>query len=96
MFRVTHNVLICVPARPQHLGKRYTFIVAACCGVAGMLVTFFFVRNDLDRDLAEEDRLFEAYLISHGFEGEIGYEDASLVKAAAEDAEKQHIDSEEK
>lgn len=29
-----------------HLGQKYTFIVAACCGVLGMLVTFFFIRNE--------------------------------------------------
>lgn len=28
------------------LGQKYTFIVAACCGVLGMLVTFFFIRNE--------------------------------------------------
>jgi multisubunit Na+/H+ antiporter MnhB subunit len=27
-------------------GQKYTFIVAACCGVLGMLVTFFFIRNE--------------------------------------------------
>ena len=29
-----------------HLGQKYTFIVAACCGVVGMIVTYFFIRNE--------------------------------------------------
>lgn len=30
----------------DHLGPRWTFIVAAILGVLGVLVTFFFVRNE--------------------------------------------------
>ncbi|BGP55985.1 hypothetical protein JCM8202_005127 [Rhodotorula sphaerocarpa] len=56
----------------DNLGQRYTFIVAACCGVVGMLVTFFFIRNDLGGDLAEEDARFAAYLEQQGWEGEMG------------------------
>lgn len=41
-----------------HLGKRYTFIIAAAIGCTGVLVTYFFVRNDLEGDLAEEDAKF--------------------------------------
>ncbi|KAJ8292394.1 Glycerophosphoinositol permease 1 [Rhodotorula toruloides] len=56
----------------NNLGPRWTFIVAAICGILGVLVTFFFIRNDLGGDLAEEDRKFVAYLRSQGWEGHIG------------------------
>ncbi|CEQ41678.1 SPOSA6832_03435, partial [Sporobolomyces salmonicolor] len=49
-----------------------TAIIAACCGLAGMLVTYFFIRNDLGSDLAEEDARFAAYLQSKGWSGQIG------------------------
>ncbi|KAI4143402.1 MAG: hypothetical protein LQ340_007020, partial [Diploschistes diacapsis] len=48
------------------LGKNWTFIIAAICGVVGVLVTFFFVRNLTGADLAEEDERFRAYLLSQG------------------------------
>ncbi|BGP00663.1 Plasma membrane permease, mediates uptake of glycerophosphoinositol and glycerophosphocholine [Rhodotorula toruloides] len=56
----------------NNLGPRWTFIVAAICGVLGVLVTYFFIRNDLGGDLAEEDRKFVAYLRSQGWEGHVG------------------------
>ncbi|GAA5945835.1 hypothetical protein JCM10213_008200 [Rhodosporidiobolus nylandii] len=55
-----------------NLGPRWTFIVAAICGILGIIVAFFFVRNDLDGDLAEEDARFASYLDSQGWSGEIG------------------------
>ncbi|KAL8290051.1 hypothetical protein RQP46_002990 [Phenoliferia psychrophenolica] len=61
----------------NNLGPRYTFIVAACCGVAGMLVTYFFIRNDLGGDLALEDEKFAAYLEANGWSGPVGA-DASV------------------
>lgn len=75
-------------APQQNLGPRYTFIIAAACGVLGVLVTFFFIRNDLDRDLAIEDAQFEAYLASKGWTGTIGSEDAKLTKAVSNDEKK--------
>lgn len=39
-----------------------------------MLVTFFFVRNDLDGDLSDEDAKFEKFLRANGYEGEFGTE----------------------
>ena len=65
-----------------HLGKRWTFIVAAICGVAGILVTYFFVKDVRGDDLANEDEQFRAYLVAHGWEGEMGEED---LKALAEE-----------
>ncbi|GAA5879409.1 hypothetical protein JCM8547_005418 [Rhodosporidiobolus lusitaniae] len=63
-----------------NLGPRYTFIVAAACGVAGILVAYFFVRNDLGGDLADEDARFAAYLESQGWHGQMGVQgDEALV-----------------
>ncbi|ORY77581.1 major facilitator superfamily domain-containing protein [Leucosporidium creatinivorum] len=52
----------------NNLGARWTFIIAAICGLAGMIVTFFFVRNDLGGDLADEDARFNAFLAANGFD----------------------------
>lgn len=56
----------------NHLGKRWTFIIAALCGVVGVLVTRFFVRDLQGEDLALEDQNFRAYLVAHGWVGEMG------------------------
>jgi MFS family permease len=58
-----------------NLGKRWTFIVAAICGVLGVLVTYFFVRDVGKEDLSGEDEHFRAFLISKGWSGEMGEED---------------------
>ncbi|GAA5841554.1 hypothetical protein JCM3766R1_003985 [Sporobolomyces carnicolor] len=55
-----------------HLGQRWTFIIAALCGLLGIFVAYFFIRNDLGADLSEEDANFEAYLRANGWEGTIG------------------------
>lgn len=59
----------------NNLGKRWTFIVAAICGVVGILVTYFFIPNITGEDLAVEDEKFRLYLVSHGWEGVMGEED---------------------
>lgn len=52
----------------QHnLGVKYVFIIAACIGVAGILITIFFIPNRNDDDLASEDARFYAYLRSQGW-----------------------------
>ncbi|KAJ7685498.1 major facilitator superfamily domain-containing protein [Mycena polygramma] len=56
----------------NNLGARWTFIIAAICGLAGMLVTVLFIRNDLGGDLAEEDATFAAFLEENGWSGEMG------------------------
>ncbi|SCV73595.1 BQ2448_7521 [Microbotryum intermedium] len=56
----------------KHLGPRYTFIIAACAGLLGILVAFFFVRNDLEGDLSEADAKFTAYLRANVWEGAMG------------------------
>ncbi|KAF7322437.1 MFS transporter [Mycena chlorophos] len=70
----------------NNLGPRWTFIVAAICGLAGMVVTIFFIRNDLDGDLAEEDARFAAYLEANGWNGTIGAPEGSVDDLVAEKA----------
>lgn len=54
---------------------RWTFIIAAICGVAGILVTYFFVPDMTGKDLIEEDILFMEYLKENGWEGDVGEAD---------------------
>ncbi|KAF3020678.1 Plasma membrane permease, mediates uptake of glycerophosphoinositol and glycerophosphocholine [Neopestalotiopsis sp. 37M] len=58
-----------------NLGKRWTFIIAAICGITGVVVTRIFVRDLRGEDLREEDERFRAYLIANGWDGEMGEED---------------------
>lgn len=51
---------------------RWTFIIAAICGVTGILVTYFFVPDMTGVDLAEEDEKFLKYLAENGWQGEVG------------------------
>lgn len=67
-----------------HLGKRWTFIIAAICGVVGILVTYFFVENLTGEDLSERDKRFRAYLVENGWSGEMGEDD---LKALADDGQ---------
>ncbi|EFW99427.1 putative glycerophosphoinositol permease [Grosmannia clavigera kw1407] len=55
-----------------HIGKRWTFIIAAICGVAGILVTYIFVPDIKGDDLAVRDEQFREYLASRGWDGEMG------------------------
>lgn len=56
----------------DHMGKRWTFIIAAICGVAGVLVTWLFIPDLQGDDLADEDEKFKQYLASKGWNGEVG------------------------
>lgn len=56
----------------NNLGKKWTFIIAALCGTTGILVTYFFVPDLTDVDLAAEDAKFMKYLADNGWEGEVG------------------------
>ena len=67
----------------NHLGNKWTFIIAAICGVVGILVTFFFVPDLTGEDLRVRDEKFRAYLVSKGWEGDMGEDD---LKAAADQA----------
>jgi len=67
----------------NNLGKRWTFIIAAICGVTGVLVTYFFVPDKTGVDLADEDAKFLRYLADNGWEGEIGEDaDKGLIAAS--------------
>ena len=67
-----------------NLGKRWTFIIAAICGVSGILVTYFFVEELTGDDLAIKDALFRAYLVENGWDGEMGEDD---LRALADDGQ---------
>lgn len=76
-----------IPIR-ENLGARFTFIIAAGVGVSGVLCTYFFVRNDLERDLSDEDALFADYLAKNGWVGETGAENDHIIQATGEEGEK--------
>ena len=85
-----------------NLGKKWTFIVAAICGLAGVLVAFFFVPHLRDEDLMEEDIKFKNYLVQHGWTGSFGTEDEGSdtpgiedidYKQSTEDYEQQKVDT---
>ncbi|KAK7058872.1 Plasma membrane permease, mediates uptake of glycerophosphoinositol and glycerophosphocholine [Paramarasmius palmivorus] len=77
----------------NNLGKRWTFIIAAICGVTGILVTYFFVPDMTGVDLADEDRKFMEYLSSSGWQGEIGEDDDKEILTADNQAMDAEADS---
>ena len=54
---------------------RWTFIIAAICGVAGVFLTYFFVPDMTGVDLADEDADFMEYLERNGWKGVVGEDD---------------------
>lgn len=54
------------PIREQ-LGNRWTFIIAACCGLAGVLLAFFFVEDKGKDRLEKEDEAWRVFLVEHGY-----------------------------
>ncbi|KAI0375327.1 MFS Git1p-like glycerophosphoinositol permease [Pilatotrama ljubarskyi] len=71
----------------NNLGKKWTFIIAAICGVTGILVTYFFVPDMTGVDLADEDENFLKYLADNGWQGEVGDdEDLAEDDASSDDA----------
>ncbi|KAF5375106.1 hypothetical protein D9758_000176 [Tetrapyrgos nigripes] len=59
----------------NNLGKKWTFIIAAICGVTGVIVTYLFVPDMTGVDLADEDVKWMQYLAENGWEGQIGEDD---------------------
>jgi MFS family permease len=59
----------------NNLGKKWTFIIAAICGVVGVLVTWFFVPDLSGEDLRLRDEKFRAYLVANGWDGAMGEDD---------------------
>ncbi|PWY64249.1 MFS general substrate transporter [Aspergillus heteromorphus CBS 117.55] len=64
----------------DNLGKNWTFIIAAICGVVGIAVTYFFVPDISGEDLRVRDEEFRRYLVSRGWEGDMGEDE---LRAAA-------------
>ncbi|OAA40638.1 Major facilitator superfamily domain, general substrate transporter [Metarhizium rileyi] len=77
----------------DRFGKKWTFIVAAICGVAGVLVTFFFVPKLTGEDLAKRDDEFRAYLSANGWNGEMGEAD---MKGLAGEVDEEAVSGENK
>jgi MFS family permease len=61
-----------------HLGDKWTFIIAAICGVVGVLVTWVFVPDLSGEDLRFRDERFRAYLVSKGWDGAMGEDDLKV------------------
>ncbi|KAI5952253.1 GIT1 [Candida jiufengensis] len=53
-------------------GQRWVFLIAAICGVAGVIMTMIFIPNLKVDDLLEEDIRFKNYLREYGYKGHIG------------------------
>ncbi|KAK9233901.1 hypothetical protein V1525DRAFT_422729 [Lipomyces kononenkoae] len=66
----------CFKPIQANLGKKWTFIIAAICSVAGVLVTYFLVPPVTGEDLRIEDAKFEEYLLQNGWTGSIGLTEA--------------------
>ncbi|KAI0931919.1 hypothetical protein AcW1_000807 [Taiwanofungus camphoratus] len=63
----------------NHLGKKWTFIIAAICGVVGIIVTYIFVPDMTGVDLADEDEKFLKYLAENGWQGDVGEDDEMVL-----------------
>ncbi|SMN22961.1 similar to Saccharomyces cerevisiae YCR098C GIT1 Plasma membrane permease [Maudiozyma saulgeensis] len=59
----------------NHLGARWTFIIAAICGLLGVLITFFLVPHSLESDLMKQDVEFHNYLVAQGWTGKMGFDE---------------------
>lgn len=73
----------------KNLGDKWTFIIAAICGLAGVLVTFIFIPHLKDEDLLEEDVKFKNYLIDNGWKGKFGiqeYDEEEDLEGSSEDS----------
>ena len=80
----------------NNLGKRWTFIIAAICGVVGVLVTYFFVPDMTGVDLADEDAKWLQYLAENGWNGEVGNEGEGAILAEKVRVEKEDESVDEK
>lgn len=57
------------------LGPRYTFIIAAVCGIVGILFAYFCIPHCRESDLMELDIKFYNFLIEHGWQGKMGFDE---------------------
>ncbi|GBL50876.1 putative phosphate:H+ symporter [Candidozyma auris] len=59
----------------NNLGENWTFIIAAICGLVGVICSLVLIPQLQDDDLMREDIKFKNYLIDQGWNGTFGYED---------------------
>ncbi|WVQ81412.1 hypothetical protein IAT38_003536 [Cryptococcus sp. DSM 104549] len=78
----------CFTPIQNHLGKKYTFIIAACCGVVGVLLAFFFVEDKGKDMLEKEDEEWRMYLVANGYEDIVMGDGSAEAVSAAQNAEK--------
>lgn len=71
----------------NNLGKKWTFIIAAICGLLGVLIAYFLIPHLKEDDLLEEDIKFKNYLAANGWEGEYGSEHTATEVDVIEDPE---------
>jgi sugar phosphate permease len=71
----------------NNLGKKWTFIIAAICGLLGVLIAYFLIPHLKEDDLLEEDIKFKNYLAANGWEGEYGSEHTATEVDVVEDPE---------
>ncbi|CAH2350975.1 glycerophosphoinositol transporter 1 [[Candida] railenensis] len=62
----------CFTPIQTNLGKKWTFIIAAICGLLGVLIAYFLIPHLNDEDLLEEDIKFKNYLVANGWDGDFG------------------------
>lgn len=58
-----------------NLGEKWTFIIAAICGLVGVFCSFFLIPQLKDDDLLMEDIRFKNFLWANGWTGTLGYDD---------------------
>ncbi|WVW80317.1 hypothetical protein I302_102296 [Kwoniella bestiolae CBS 10118] len=77
----------CFTPIQNNLGKKYTFIIAACCGALGVLLAFFFVEDKGKDKLEKEDEMWRQYLVENG-KGDLIMGDGSEENRAEGNVEK--------
>ncbi|KAK0542283.1 Plasma membrane permease, mediates uptake of glycerophosphoinositol and glycerophosphocholine, partial [Tilletia horrida] len=56
----------------DNLGKKWTFIIAAIVGLVGVVIAYIFVPDTTQLDFEAEDEAWRAYLLSQGWNHEMG------------------------
>ncbi|CEP62324.1 Git1p LALA0_S05e03026g [Lachancea lanzarotensis] len=67
----------------KNLGIRWVFIIAAICGLAGILATWVLIPHLRENDLMERDIKFHNYLVRNGWTGTMGMDVDSDLEAKA-------------
>lgn len=68
-----------------NLGERWTFIIAAICGLAGILCAFLFIPQLNEGDLLEQDIKFKNYLIANGWTGKFGLDEETVEPTSSDE-----------